>query len=65
MFLIKPLKENILDPDSKQPLRMEGIRVESVSTYYFRRERDKDVSITAIEEQAAPKPESPKQKKGV
>ena len=48
MFLIKPLKEKVIDPATGESLPEAGIKREALGSYWFRRQRDQDVSVTEI-----------------
>jgi hypothetical protein len=55
MLLVKPLSgRRVRHPDSKQVLDESGCRISSVTSYWHRRQKDGDVSISEISESAAP-----------
>lgn len=53
MFLIKPLKENVMMPGSNSFLPEAGIKIrkDEMTSYWHRRARDKDVVIHEVEDQ--------------
>ncbi len=71
MLFIKPLKPNVMMPGSTSFLPEAGIKIHKheLTSYWHRRECDKDISITEVEDvKTAPaeKTAAPeKQKKGV
>lgn len=48
MFLIKPNKPNVVNPETGAPLVETGIKIELLDSYWFRRGQDGDVTITEI-----------------
>ncbi len=64
MLLVKPKAgKRVLVPGSYKPLPAEGMEIECVDTYWFRRERDGDVSISSVVSQPVSKPQHSKKLK--